>query len=87
MLGWRDQWGDYDEQPELLIDLGDLLIVRSKISTRGERSGVAASDLVGNCFYLTDGVVTRQEMYLHWSDLADARSLGDVAEPATSVRA
>ena len=75
MRAWRDEWADYDELPEQVIDLGDRVIVRSRISARGERSGIATIRTVGNCFYLTDGVVTRWDPYMNWSDLAKAHGL------------
>ena len=52
---WRSQWGDYDEVIEQLIDLGDSVVTRTKITTRGERSGVELTRTAGNHFHLDDG--------------------------------
>ena len=72
---WRDEWADYDERPEEVIDLGDRVIVRSTISARGQHSGVPTNRTVGNCLYLTDGLVTRWDPYINWTDLVKAHGL------------
>jgi ketosteroid isomerase-like protein len=66
MRDWRSQWGDYDEVVEQVIDLGDSVIARSKISTRGERSGVEVTRTAGNRVYLSDGRITRWDAYFDY---------------------
>jgi hypothetical protein len=76
---WRSQWGDYDEVVEQLIDLGDGLVTRTKITTRGERSGVELTRTAGNHFHISDGKVTRWDAYFDYeraaTDLGLARKV------------
>ena len=73
---WRSQWGDYDEVVEQIIDLGDSVIARSNISTRGERSGVEVTRTAGNRVYLSDGRITRWDAYFDFE-----RALADLGLP------
>jgi ketosteroid isomerase-like protein len=84
---WHSQWGDYDEVVEQLVDLGDSVITRSKISARGERSGLELTRTAGNHVHLSDGRITRWDGYFDWSDLVAAEALEDVAQPAASTQA
>lgn len=74
---WRSQWRDYDEVIEQLIDLGDSVVTRTKITTRGERSGVELTRTAGNHFHLDDGKVTRWDAYFDYE-----RAAADLALPA-----
>ena len=67
---WRSQWGDYDEVVEQLIDLGDGLVTRTKITTRGERSGMELTRTAGNHFHISDGKVTRWDAYFDYERAA-----------------
>jgi ketosteroid isomerase-like protein len=66
MRDWQSQWGDYDEVLEQVIDLGDSVVTRSTISTRGERSGLELTRTAGNHVHLSDGWITRWDGYFDY---------------------
>jgi hypothetical protein len=59
-------WLDHDELVEQLIDLGDGVVTGTKITTRGERSGVELTCSAGNHFHLSDGEVSRWDAYFDY---------------------
>jgi ketosteroid isomerase-like protein len=84
MRDWRSQWGDYDEVVEQLIDLGDGVVTRTRITTRGDRSGVELTRTAGNHFHLTDGKVTRWDAYFDYERAAADLGLSAEATAADS---
>ena len=84
---WLAEWGDYEQVPEQLMDLGDRLILRTKATAQGKRSGVSVVLSVCYCVYFADGQITRWDVAPSWSDLADELGLDDAAPPAASPQA
>jgi ketosteroid isomerase-like protein len=82
---WLAEWGDYEQAPEQLTDLGDRLIMRTKAAALGKRSGVAVVLGVCYCVYFTDGQITRWDVAPSWPDLAKELGLDDAAQLATST--
>jgi ketosteroid isomerase-like protein len=73
---WLAEWRDYELTPEQLIDAGDRLIVRTRATARGPHSGAEVVVSVGHCFYLSEGRITRYDVYRDWSELSEALGLG-----------
>jgi ketosteroid isomerase-like protein len=62
-------WDELRFEPERFIDLGDDVVVRVTVHTRGKGSGVPLTVHVAHAFTLRDGLVTRHVLY---PDLAEA---------------
>jgi ketosteroid isomerase-like protein len=78
---WRAQWAGahITHTPEALIDLGDRLVWRVRLSARGASSGANVTETFGFVQWVADGVVVRSDAYREWSDCVEALGLGDVA--------
>lgn len=84
---WLAEWGSYDQVPERVIDLGDRLILHTKATARGRRSGAGVVLRVCYCVYFTDGQITGWDVAPSWPVLAEALGLDDAAQTAASIRA
>lgn len=82
---WRAEWAgkQITHTPEVLIDLGDRLVWRVKVTARGATSGADVSHTSGFVHWLADGLVVRQDVYQEWSECIEALGL-DEAAPAVS---
>jgi ketosteroid isomerase-like protein len=83
---WLAEWGDYEQVPEQLIDLGGRLILRTKATARGDHSGARVGLGVCYCFYLTGGRITGWDVVPSWSDLVEELGLGPGSEIAADCR-
>lgn len=88
--GWRDVMDavadplpDVRWSPELLIDLGDRLVVRLGMSATGRASGAPAHQTWGSVYHLSArGRIARQEMHWTWEETLASADLA----PATLSR-
>ena len=78
---WRAEWAgaQITYTPEALIDLGDRLVWRVRLSARGASSGANVAQTCGFVQWLADGMVVRSDAYREWSDCVDALGLNDLA--------
>ena len=78
---WRAEWAgaQITYTPEALIDLGDRLVWRVRLSARGASSGANVAQTCGFVHWLADGMVVRSDAYREWSECVEALGLGDVA--------
>jgi ketosteroid isomerase-like protein len=81
---WASAWVSARYTPEELIDLGDRVVVRLRLTLRGARSGAEVTDVGGHVFYFRDGLVVRQDLYYDWSDCVEALGLGTRAQSASA---
>ena len=78
---WRAEWAgaQITYTPEALIDLGDRLVWRVRLSARGASSGANVAQTCGFVQWLADGMVVRSDAYREWSDCVEALGLNDLA--------
>ena len=72
---WIAAWGNADYEVERVIDLGDRIVYRHKVTTSGDSSGAEITNTQGGVAYLGDGVIRRIDTYWHWWDLVEALGL------------
>jgi ketosteroid isomerase-like protein len=60
---------------ERVIDLGDRVLVLSRQSGRGKRSGVPLDTEYGDIFTIRDGKIVRWELYMERADALAAAGL------------
>jgi ketosteroid isomerase-like protein len=92
--GWREQvrvfasqWAELNWTPEQLVDLGDRVVVRIKVTARGTSSGAAVAKTEGHVMHFADGAVVRQDQHWDWAELVDALGLDDHAPAGVSALA
>jgi ketosteroid isomerase-like protein len=61
---WHAEWGELRFEPEELIDLGDCLLVVSRMKGRGLSSGAAFDTDIANVLVISDGRVIREQIFL-----------------------
>jgi ketosteroid isomerase-like protein len=78
---WRAEWAgaQITYTPEALIDLGDRLVWRVRLTARGATSGVSVAQTCGFVQWVADGVIVRQDAYREWSECVEALALDEVA--------
>ena len=78
---WRAEWAgaQITYTPEALIDLGDRLVWRVRLTARGASSGANVAQTCGFVQWLADGMVVRSDAYREWSDCVEALGLNDLA--------
>ena len=75
LLAWMRSWEDIRVQAERVIDLGDRVLVLSRQSGRGKRSGVPLDTEYGDIFTIRDGKIVRWELYMERADALAAAGL------------
>jgi ketosteroid isomerase-like protein len=83
---WTREWVDARNTPELMLDLGDRLVVRVKYTARGAASGAEVTQSAGHVYYSAGGVFVRQDQYWSWSECVEALALDDVAPAVRTER-
>ncbi len=78
---WRAEWSgsQLTHTPEALIDLGDRLVWRVRLTARGATSGASVDRTCGFVQWFADGALVRSDAYFQWSDCVEALGLDDVA--------
>ena len=78
---WRAEWAgsEITHKPEALIDLGDRVVWRVRLTARGARSGASVDQTCGFVQWLADGAIVRSDAYWHWSECVEALGLQDIA--------
>ena len=78
---WRAEWGSQHirHTPEVLIDLGDRLVMRVKLTARGASSGADVAMTMGIVSWVRDGTIVRQDNYTEWTECVHALGIHDVA--------
>jgi ketosteroid isomerase-like protein len=61
---WHAEWDELRFEPEELTDLGDRLLVVSRMKGRGLNSGAAFDNDFANLLTLRDGRVIREQIFL-----------------------
>lgn len=78
---WRAEWAgsQLTHTPEALIDLGDRLVWRVRLTARGATSGASVDQTCGFVQWFSDGAIVRSDAYWQWSECVEALRLDDVA--------
>ncbi len=78
---WRGEWAgsQVTHTPEALIDLGDRLVWRVRLTARGATSGVSVDQTCGFVQWFADGALVRSDAYWQWSECIKALGLDDIA--------
>ena len=78
---WRAAWegAELTHTPEAVIDLGDRVVWRVRLTARGESSGASINQTCGFVQWLADGMIVRSDAYYQWSDCVDALGLDEIA--------
>ena len=73
---WQAEWGAFRIEPEYIVDLGDRLLVVSRMQGAGRASGAAFETDVANLFELAGGRPIREQIFL---DRNEARAAAGLA--------
>ena len=65
---WRNEWGDLRVEPEEVVDLGDRVVVVSRMKGRGAGSGATFDNDLANVVDLRAGRVIREQLFLNRND-------------------
>lgn len=78
---WRAEWAgaELTHTPEAVIDLGDRLAWRVRLTARGARSGASVDQTCGFVQWVADGAIVRSDAYWQWSECIEALGPDDVA--------
>jgi ketosteroid isomerase-like protein len=78
---WRAEWegSQITHTPEALIDLGDRLVWRVRLTARGATSGVSVDQTCGFVQWWADGALVRSDAYWQWSECIETLGLDEVA--------
>jgi len=74
---WRAQWGALRVEPEEVTDLGDRLLVVSRMKGSGASSGAGFDQDLANLVELSGGRVIREKLFLNRADALEAVGLGE----------
>ncbi|MDQ3571737.1 MAG: hypothetical protein M3383_02620 [Actinomycetota bacterium] len=82
---WRAEWAgsQLTHTPEALIDLGDRLVWRVRLTARGASSGVSVNQTSGFVQWWADGALVRSDAYYQWSECIEALGLDNIARPGS----
>jgi ketosteroid isomerase-like protein len=74
---WHAEWRDLRLEPEEVADLGDCLLVVSRMKGSGQGSGAAFDNDFANVVMLSGGRVIREEMFLDRAKALEAVGLSE----------
>jgi ketosteroid isomerase-like protein len=74
---WNDEWGEFRNEPEELIDLGDRVVVLGRFVGSGLSSGVGFDREVAYIFHVASGFAIREEVFLDQKAALEAAGLRD----------
>jgi ketosteroid isomerase-like protein len=77
LLDWMRSWENIRIEAERVDDLGDRVLVLSRQSGRGKRSGVPLDFEYGDIFTIRNGKIVRWELYLERADALAAAALSE----------
>jgi ketosteroid isomerase-like protein len=82
---WRAVWegAELTHTPEALIDLGDRVVWRVRLTARGASSGASIHQTCGFVQWFSDGAIVRSDAYWQWSECVEALGLQDLARTAS----
>jgi ketosteroid isomerase-like protein len=63
LMLWRESWGDFQMEPEEMIEDGDDVFVRAHYQARGVGSGVEFETTIGHLFRFREGLVASWWMF------------------------
>jgi uncharacterized protein len=63
LMLWRESWGDFQMEPEEILEAGDDVLVMAHYQARGAGSGVEFETTVAHLFRIRDGLVTGWWMF------------------------
>jgi ketosteroid isomerase-like protein len=63
LMLWRESWGDFQMEPEEMIEDGDDVFVRAHYQARGVGSGVEFQTTIGHLFRFREGLVASWWMF------------------------
>jgi ketosteroid isomerase-like protein len=77
---WQAEWGEFRLEPEHLTDLGDRLLLVSRMKGRGLASGAAFDSDMANLLTLSAGRIIREEMFLDRNQAFAAVGLAELGQ-------
>lgn len=72
---WDADWGEFRNEPDELIDLGDRVLILGRMVGRGVSSGAAFSREVAYLLTVSNGLTTREQIFLSRSEALEAAGL------------
>lgn len=76
LADWNATMDELQFHPEEILDLGDRLLVRVRVSARGKASGVETTTIAGFLYFVSHtGQVTRMHDYYDWDQAIAAAGL------------
>jgi ketosteroid isomerase-like protein len=72
---WLESFGNYEADAETFIEVGDKVVVGYRVSGRGRGSGVEVDMIRWNVYELTNGLVTRVEVFDAKAEALEAAGL------------
>jgi ketosteroid isomerase-like protein len=73
----EEEFEDLSNQPEQLIDAGDQVFVRSRVSGRGKRSGAPVELVMHSVSWVRDSKIVRIRNYLTRAEALEAAGLSE----------
>jgi ketosteroid isomerase-like protein len=73
-LDWTEAWEDNRVRAERFIEIGNRVLVLSRRTARGRRSGMPLDQALADIFTLRDGKIVRWEVY--WDRHEGMRAAG-----------
>lgn len=83
---WRAEWAGLriTHTPEALIDRGDHVVMRVRLTARGAASGADVAQTMGIVAWFRDAAIVRQDNYWRWTECVKALGLDAVPEGRAS---
>ena len=72
---WDADWGEFRNEPDELIDLGDRVLILGRLLGRGVSSGASFAREVGYLLTVSNGFAIREQVFLSHSEALEAAGL------------
>ncbi len=74
---WDADWGEFRNEPEELIDLGDRVVVLGRFVGSGASSGASFDREIAYLFTQRGGLIAREQVFLSHSEALEAAGLSE----------
>jgi ketosteroid isomerase-like protein len=74
---WNDEWGQFRNEPEELIDLGNRMLILGRLTGSGKHSGVEFDTKVAYLFDVSGGLAINEQMFMDHAAALRAAGLSE----------